>query len=400
MTSAIDPTVPVAGTPTTASVRGNFQIAHDEITALQATTPAPSTTPPLMDGTAAVGTGTTFTRADHVHPTDTSRYAASNPAGYQTAAQMAPAFNGVGRNLLHNPLFNVQQRGAGPWTAGGYTADRWGVINNLDAATYGIVSLTDADRAAIGDEAVFASLQNVFTGSGTAGAFNVLSQKIENARRLAGKTVTVSFWARSSVGTLKLGVGAQQNFGSGGSPSGTVVVPGAATAPMGTAWARYSQQITLPSAAGKIFGTTVGTDYTQFNIWYSCTTNGTLDCPPIGQQSGTIQLWGVQLEIGSVMTPLEKPDPRYDLANCTRFYFPSGFILWGGFCTATAPYYAGTALPTMRAQPTLTVIGDTSTNFGARTLNAASPSAAYVTAVAVATGGGTLNMAFSASADL
>jgi len=35
MTSAIDPTKPVFGNPTTESVRDNFQIAADEITALQ-----------------------------------------------------------------------------------------------------------------------------------------------------------------------------------------------------------------------------------------------------------------------------------------------------------------------------------------------------------------------------
>jgi hypothetical protein len=38
------------------------------------------TTAPLMDGTAAVGTATTWTRSDHVHPTDTSR-AAEAPDG-------------------------------------------------------------------------------------------------------------------------------------------------------------------------------------------------------------------------------------------------------------------------------------------------------------------------------
>ena len=75
MTSQIDPTLPVTGTPTTASVRGNFQTAHDEISALQALPAAPgaSTTTPAMDGTAAIGTATTFARADHVHPSDTSR---------------------------------------------------------------------------------------------------------------------------------------------------------------------------------------------------------------------------------------------------------------------------------------------------------------------------------------
>jgi hypothetical protein len=55
---------------------------------VDAALPAPSTTTPLMNGPAAVGTGTTWARADHVHPVDTSRYAASNPSGFQTAAQV------------------------------------------------------------------------------------------------------------------------------------------------------------------------------------------------------------------------------------------------------------------------------------------------------------------------
>jgi hypothetical protein len=43
---------------------------------------AASTTTPLMDGTAAVGTGTTWARSNHVHPTDTSRAAQSSLASY------------------------------------------------------------------------------------------------------------------------------------------------------------------------------------------------------------------------------------------------------------------------------------------------------------------------------
>lgn len=35
--------------------------------------PSASSTTPSMDGTGAAGTGTSFARADHVHPTDTSR---------------------------------------------------------------------------------------------------------------------------------------------------------------------------------------------------------------------------------------------------------------------------------------------------------------------------------------
>ena len=44
--------------------------------------PQPSGITPLMNGTGAIGTSVTYARADHAHPSDTSRYAASNPANY------------------------------------------------------------------------------------------------------------------------------------------------------------------------------------------------------------------------------------------------------------------------------------------------------------------------------
>jgi hypothetical protein len=75
-------------------------LAHTDITdwtatlapyALTSAVPVASTTLPLINSTAAVGTGTTWARADHIHPVDTSRYAASNPSGYQTAAQVTAA---------------------------------------------------------------------------------------------------------------------------------------------------------------------------------------------------------------------------------------------------------------------------------------------------------------------
>jgi hypothetical protein len=54
--------------------------------------PIASSTTPIMDGVAAVGVGTTWARGDHVHPTDTSRYAASNPSNYQTDVQVAATY--------------------------------------------------------------------------------------------------------------------------------------------------------------------------------------------------------------------------------------------------------------------------------------------------------------------
>ena len=51
----------------------------------------PSATTPIMDGTGTVGVATTYARGDHQHPVDSSRYAASNPSGFVTAAQATSA---------------------------------------------------------------------------------------------------------------------------------------------------------------------------------------------------------------------------------------------------------------------------------------------------------------------
>jgi hypothetical protein len=233
------------------------------------------------------------------------------------ADRATQALNGVGRNLIHNPLFNIAQRGAGPFTTLAFTVDRWLLAFVTDTPSLTRLVTTDADRAAIGDEAASYMLNNTFTGNAAAGAYSLLSQRIEGVRRLAGKTVTVSFWAVAST-ALKLGVSLTQNFGTGGSPSAILNLPGQAVQ-LSTTWTRYSVTTTLPSSAGKTLGTS-GDDQTSLNLWFSSGATNAAIAGNIGVQSGSLNIWGVQLETGSVATPLEKPDPRYDLSNCQRFY--------------------------------------------------------------------------------
>ena len=77
------------GTPqSTTPTPGDNSIRVATTAFVAAAVPLASTTTPIMDGTAAIGSAATFAKADHVHPTDTTRYAASNPSGYQTAAQV------------------------------------------------------------------------------------------------------------------------------------------------------------------------------------------------------------------------------------------------------------------------------------------------------------------------
>jgi len=255
----------------------------------------------------------------------------------------------VGRNLIHNPLFNIAQRGAGPFTANGYSLDRWFMATNNGSSTVTWSSLGDPSRSQIGDEAAESALQNVFVGSGAVGSYNIASQTIEDVRRLGNKTVTVSFWALATTGTPKLGVSINQYFGTGGSPSATVNVAGIAVT-LATTWARYSVTLTLPSVAGKTVGTN-NNHGTVVNFWFSAEASNNPFSGGVGVQSNTVYLWGVQLEIGSVATPLEKPDPCYDLSNCQRFY-QTDHIKSGGAAVNTAVLVVPVTLPvTMRALP-------------------------------------------------
>lgn len=83
----------LTGTPTASTAAQNTNTTQLATTAFvlgQA-----SDTAPMMDGVAAAGTGTTFARTDHVHPTDTSRAPLASPAltGTPTAPTASPGTN-------------------------------------------------------------------------------------------------------------------------------------------------------------------------------------------------------------------------------------------------------------------------------------------------------------------
>ena len=170
-------------------------------------------------------------------------------------AAVAPALNNVGRNLIHNPLFNIAQRGNGPFTATSgvvYTADRWAI--NAQGGATGTAQIFPNGITIGGDEAIEHQINHNFAGSATAGSQYTAAQNIEDVRRLSGKTVTLSFWATTNSGTLNLDVVLAQIFGTGGSPSSTVFTGGGVVTP-NTTWQRFTQTFTLPSVSGKTLGT-------------------------------------------------------------------------------------------------------------------------------------------------
>lgn len=101
----------------TQTASGNYVTAitksGNTLTVSRSTLPAASSTSPKMAGTAAVGTGTTWARADHVHPTDTTRASASdltshvgNATMHVTAAERT-AWNAKQGSLAFDGTYNA-----------------------------------------------------------------------------------------------------------------------------------------------------------------------------------------------------------------------------------------------------------------------------------------------------
>ena len=279
----------------------------------------------------------------------------------------------VGRNLFHNPMFTVAQRGSGPFTPVGYTPgmlDRWQCEPGAAGSrTISQVALSDADRAAIGDEEASFALQYAVTGAAGVNDYDMLVQNIEFVRRTAGKAVTVSLWASASAAGLKVGIGCVQVFGGAGA-SGSVAL-NAVPQTLTTGWARYSATFAVPNAQGKILATPP--DFFRVRLWLSSGANNNGLAGNIGVQSGTVRFWGMQCEIGPIATPLEKPAPEYDLSNCLRHFQAHNSLLCVAYANgAGSLVYQDFVLPvTMRAQPSATFSGISYVNASALVTGAA-----------------------------
>jgi hypothetical protein len=138
-----------------------------------------STTTPTMNGTASPGTQAAWARGDHVHPVDTSRYAATNPSGFQTAAQVTTTVNGAVANYL--PLAggtvtgNLTLNGNLNMQAGGQLVfDNSG--NGFRFAYNGvqpqILVTGTSENIVIGNDVSVASAVGAIAGSPTAVAIN------------------------------------------------------------------------------------------------------------------------------------------------------------------------------------------------------------------------------------
>ena len=249
--------------------------------------------------------------------------------------------NVAGKNGVLNSNFSVWQRGTSVASGNSYGADRW------QQARQASVSGLTVSRQATGDTTNLPFIQycaRVQRDSGNTSTNGVyFGQPFEtlNSLQYAGKTVTMSFYARKGANYsptssnlnvfLETGTGTDQNA-IAGSYTGSAK-PINQTITLTTTWQRFSYSATL------------GSTITEVMPWFEMIPTGTAGA------ADYYEITGVQLEIASSASAYSPNAPTYqaELAACYRY-----FQKFGGTQTNESFPYTGFSYSTTQGEGPLT----------------------------------------------
>ena len=319
------------------------------------------------------------------------------------------------RNKLINGACVIDQRNAGASvtpTSGSYTLDRWKIYCS-QASKFSVQQNAGSVTPPVGftNYLGVTSLSAYTVGAGEEfdvcqfiEGYNVADLGFGSAN---AKTVTLSFWVRSSLtGTFG---GALQNSGSSRSYVFSYTISSANT------WEQKSITITGDTSGTWLttnglgiscnFGIGQGSSVSNTaGSWYAGNyVNVTGGTSVVGTNGATLYITGVQLEAGTTASPFEYRQYGTELALCQRYYETSNVFA----CGATNAAF-GTSAPwqysvTKRAAPTITNGAITATGNFTTTFNsliAATTTNAYTYINTNATGAGSAYCSVQASAEL
>jgi hypothetical protein len=206
----------------------------------------------------------------------------------------------IGRkNLIINGEMKVAQRGTSFTTIDGYGLDRWRAGTYTGTGGDVDVSQGSFTPAASYPERFGNYIQYTINTMPSSANPN-LHQRIEDVATANGQEVTLSFWAKVTSGTYTMRSFFTNN--SGGSGGTTTPVEHSLT----TTWTKFTNTSTLPSVTSGTVGSTTFLR-TDFDF-------------PNTQSGATIQITGVQLEVGDTATPFEHRSYGEELALCERYF--------------------------------------------------------------------------------
>ena len=368
-------------------VNADLDAIDSVVHGIQTSIPVASTTTPAMAGAAAVGTGTTWARADHVHPTDARIIGDSR--------------------IINGDMLRDQRNNGASGTAIGFTVDRWNYNSNL-ATKFNWGRNTPAAPGF----PYYLFFQTNSAYALTAADYYVFYQAIEADAvsdfqwgSANAQMVTLSFWAYSSLtGTFG---GSIKNYAQTRSYPFTYSIPTANT------WTKIV--LTIPGDTG---GTWVmsgngGALYVMFSLgagstfsgpagaWASASYNSANGCVSVvGTLNAELLMTGVKLEIGSVATPFNRQSPAKSMADCERYYrlFPETVVF--AYHVAGSSILSAYSTTTMRATPTVVVSNATFSNASNATVSDMTTNSFSFKAVVTATGGALATATVTLSAEL
>jgi len=240
------------------------------------------------------------------------------------------------KNLIINGNFDVWQRGTSFSDANDvYTADRFNVVSGggTTGDTVSQQSFTAGQTDVPNEPTYFLRYAMGGTSSN-----KVMHHRIEDVRTGAGKTCTLTFYAKASTGHTST-VEVAQVFGSGGSSQ---VTQSAQNYTMTTSWQKFTFTIALPSISGKTIGTS---SYVYIAFIRS-----------LSSSNVSIDIAQMQFEVGDVATPFEHESFAETLQKCQRYFqkrvFTDADAIWvGANYNGTSAYGVIEHIVTMRTEP-------------------------------------------------
>lgn len=289
------------------------------------------------------------------------------------------------KNKLINGNFDLWQEGTvgiltGTGNALGYgSADMWFHQCYAGSSGTGTIGITLLQLAFANGQTVvpnnptyYGRLQATAVGTqGGTGSFMAMRQPIEGVQTLSGGAFTLSAWIRAE-STRTAAIIVRQVFGTGGSPS-TTVIAAQQVINLTTAFQKIVLTGTLPSISGKTFGTNLNNyvelwlvSYKQDNVIFG----DSLGAVGVYSTSATFDVAQVQFEAGNVATPFEPRPIGLELSLSQRFFCksfdqltaPAIGVAGNGTSTHLACYVNSSQIRsgdisfpvTMRAPPTMT----------------------------------------------
>ena len=290
------------------------------------------------------------------------------------------------RNLIINGAMKVAQRGTSLSIApaeNGYSVDRFKIFTYaMDQLSGTFAQVSDAPSG-------FASSLKWTTGTAesavTDSEYHSIEYSIEaqdlqhlNYGSSDAKTITLSFWVKSSVADdFGLSVYKQDTTNRVINPTYTInsantweyktitILGDTASSASIVNDTGIGLLISWGIGCGPVYSGTPNTSWGNYSnpTWLGSQTQSTVTTT----SGATFQITGVQLEVGDTATPFEHRSYGDELAKCQRYYHSSDEAdSWiTAFDVTSGQGYYGTIplSPTMRANPTITWSNESHTNF-------------------------------------